>query len=374
MAERAVAILHPWFPQYRMAFFEKLIERAAQYNVDVRVFYGDAPPEWAMRGDAVEASYATRLPTRFVRIGGRSVSWKRLKPIDFGAFDLVVLEQAIRNIETYALLARPDTRDKVAFWGHGRSYTTQLAGPEERLKQWLTNRGRWFFAYTDGGARAVTASGFPPDRISVVRNCVDTESLRADLNALQEGEVADYRRSIGAEPGQLGLMLGGLDSSKRIEFLLESVYLIRRSVPDFRLLVVGDGADRPLIESAGQEHGVVYAGRKFGRGKALSLAACDMILNPGRVGLLAVDSLIAGRPIVTTSWPFHAPEFEYLEAGKTAFVSADEPADFAQQVVRLSRSPRELEAAQRRAHAEGSMFTTDEMVERFLGGMLQALG
>src|SRR5665811_108326 len=38
---------------------------------------------------------------------------------------------------------------------------------------------------------------------------------------------------------------------------------------------------------------------------------------PGRVGLIAVDALALGLPVLTTRFPFHAPELDYLVDGRT---------------------------------------------------------
>jgi hypothetical protein len=38
---------------------------------------------------------------------------------------------------------------------------------------------------------------------------------------------------------------------------------------------------------------------------------------PGRVGLVAVDALALGLPVLTTHFPFHAPELEYLVEGRS---------------------------------------------------------
>ena len=50
---------------------------------------------------------------------------------------------------------------KVAMWDHGRTYTWPQSRFEQSLKFALTRRACWFFAYTDGGARAVTAGKGP---------------------------------------------------------------------------------------------------------------------------------------------------------------------------------------------------------------------
>ena len=44
-------------------------------------------------------------------------------------------------------------------------------------------------------------------------------------------------------------------------------------------------------------------------------AVSRLLLNPGRVGLVAVDALALGLPVLTTGAARHAPEIEYLREG-----------------------------------------------------------
>ena len=101
-------------------------------------------------------------------------------------------------------------------------------------------------------------------------------------------------------------------------------------------------------------------GRVNGKTKATVLASADAIVNPGRIGLVAVDALAAGIPVLTTQYRFHAPEAEYLSEGQTMYSSADDPVSYATLISGHigSGSPRE-----RLAHP-----TLDQMVSNFAGG------
>jgi hypothetical protein len=59
------------------------------------------------------------------------------------------------------------------------------------------------------------------------------------------------------------------------------------------------------------------------------------LLNPGRVGLVAVESLVLSLPIVTTEWPFHAPEIDYLTEGHNLFFSNPTAESFAQSAMEM---------------------------------------
>jgi hypothetical protein len=44
---------------------------------------------------------------------------------------------------------------------------------------------------------------------------------------------------------------------------------------------------------------------------------------PGLVGLTVLDCAAAGIPIVTTAYPYHSPEIEYLRAGGNGLIVDD---------------------------------------------------
>lgn len=369
-----VAIVHPWFPQYRKPFFDELISIAASEGIHVDVFHGSPPPEWAMRGDSVEEDYAVPLPTRFIGVGARSLVLKSPVPLwRSGPYDLIVLEQAVRNLESYLFLLRNQGAN-IAFWGHGRTYTTRVGKLQEKIKLWLTRRGTWFFAYTEGGAASVISAGYPANRVTVVQNSVDTKRLRQAIVKVNDATLDAFSRRHNL-CGKTGLFIGGLDSSKRLDFLLSSGELASALDPQFRLLVAGSGSCTRLIEEAAKTRSwLSYLGPLFGDDKATAIAASEVLLMPGRVGLVAVDSFAAGRPIITTQWEWHAPEFEYLTRGHDAVITENDEKIYAQAIVRVLNDASELIRLQENALNSASKYTVARMASNFLQGLLELSG
>ena len=112
-------------------------------------------------------------------------------------------------------------------WGHGRSYSTPQGPRAAYLKQYLTRRSQWFFAYTQAGADHVMANGFPATRLSVLNNTIDTDSLRRDLEAVSDDDVDAFSSRHRLTPGRTALFLGGVDKAKGVDFLLGSARLPR---------------------------------------------------------------------------------------------------------------------------------------------------
>jgi glycosyltransferase involved in cell wall biosynthesis len=366
-----VAIVHPWLPQYRVPFFEQLVADGLSLGIEIHIFHGEPPPEWSLRGDANRHDSFTQLPTTFFPPRGRSFSLKRLHLLNSrGPWDLVILEQAVRNLETYRLLL---SRTPLAFWGHGKTYTKRVSRQQEMLKQWITRRGQWFFAYTRGGELAVASAGFPAEKITVLQNTIDSNQLIGDIAEVKESDLDAFRKRYDLA-GPTALFMGGLDGSKRLGFLLSSMERVSRALPAFRLLVAGDGSERPIIEEAARKNPqVTYLGRLTGREKALVMAASDVLVMPGRVGLLAVDSFAAGLPIITTRWPWHAPEFEYLKDELNAVITNDDEKDFADGLLAVFTEDGKLDRLREACRDSSSAYTVEEMSRRFIQGIQSAL-
>lgn len=374
---RRVAIIYPWLPEYRLLFFEELKRRLAQHDVILDIYYGETPPEWKKRNDTVSSSVATQLKTRFFEIGGRNLIYKNFLPVASAkpAYDLLVLEQAIRNLETYVLLAVAGRFGRrVAFWGHGRTYTEDKSRFEEWFKFRLTNRAKWFFAYTHGGVNAVSRNGFDRERCTVVQNSTDTASLRAELADVSEEEVNAFRAKhlIGRNTA---LYLGGVDKSKRMDFLVECCDRIASVVTDFSLVIAGSGDEIEQLREWGVSRPwLKLVGSVFGHEKAVVLRASRCLLVPGRVGLVAVDSIVSGVPIVTTRWRLHAPEFEYLTDGYNARVVADDIDDFCLASIDLfADGSNTLNSLIDGCAKDSDLFSIESMVTNFSNGILRAL-
>lgn len=86
---------------------------------------------------------------------------------------------------------------------------------------------------------------------------------------------------------------------------------------------------------------------------------------PGRVGLVAVDAMTLGLPIITTDWPFHAPERDYLTS-EFSVVTKQTAGSFAAGVVSVlndSERRSEMASAARTHSARLSIECTAENIK-----------
>jgi len=169
-----VLIIQPYIPAYRVPFFAALRSELENHDVDLSVAACLATGTSASRqDDSTLQSADIVLKEKRVSLGGKSLGVRRvgwilenLRP------DLIIVEQAIKNVEVYPLLARNGRLGggRVGMWGQGRTYSTRQSGIEVLFKQWLTRRSDWFFAYTQEGADYVVSRGFDHSRTTVICN------------------------------------------------------------------------------------------------------------------------------------------------------------------------------------------------------------
>lgn len=367
-------IIQDYVPAYREPLFVGLRERLAPMGIELCIAAGQPRGNLAARHDSARAT-TVDFPLRQSQfsLGPWTLNMKHVHEIITSYRpDGVVVEQALKHLELYPLLMRGKFlhSPRFAFWGQGRTFSTRQSPPVARLKDWVTKQSDWFFSYTQSGADHLVEHGYAPNRITVLNNTIDVNALLSSLGSLRQAEIDEFRQRHGLRPGLTGLFMGGVDSAKGIDWLLTAAQQIQRQVPEFRLVVAGAGESAATVEESQRSGGpIVYLGRVDGEQKALALAASDLMLIPKWVGLVAVDSLVSGRPIVTTASSTHSPEFDYLESGRNALVTEQDLGSFVAGVVHLLQDPAQLAALSTQARIDSASLSLESMIMRFSQGL-----
>jgi glycosyltransferase involved in cell wall biosynthesis len=365
-----VVVLQEAVPTYRGPFFGRLHDGLAEIGIELLVAAGERPGQ----GDgAREWPWLVQRPVSTIR------AWPHLTRLHLGSVlehaDLVVAEQALRHAETYALLTRYRFGGTpLAMWGHGHTRVKPVSALERWALRRLTNRAHWFFAYTKGARAAVISGGFPAGRVTVVQNAINTEELVAARRAVAVSEAAELRRGLGLPDRGVCLFIGSFVPAKRLDFLLAAAERIAARTSEFALVVAGDGPERITVEQAAGRHPWLRFVTSVNTVQKARLASIsELLLVPGRVGLVAVDSFATETPIVTTSWPFHGPEFEYLVNGENALVTEDNVEAYASAVESLLMSPATLERLMQGCASAARRHTLEAMVRYFTQGVVAAV-
>lgn len=362
---------------YRIRLFELMRQMLAAHGVNLVLVCGQPSPTERLRKDEGHLDWACKVTNRFWRLGGKDITWQPLPPQARGAALCVVMQEN-RLLGNYVLqLRRHLGGPLMAFWGHGRNYQTRAAtGPRERWKDFLLRRADWWFAYTPSVSAYVTAKGFKPAQVTVLNNAIDVSGFLADLAGVEEGELQATRTQLGIAAGaQVAIYCGSIYAEKRIAVLLQSADLLRARLPDFHLLLVGDGPDAGLVRAAAETRPWLHVrGIRKGHDKALHYRLASVMLNPGLVGLHIVDAFAARTPLVTQTSAMHSPEYDYLVHGVNGLSVDDDSADaYAGAVADLFTRPGYLTAMQGQCAADAQRYTVEQMAHNFADGIVACL-
>lgn len=367
---RKVVIIQEHLTHYRHSFFTRLRELLSQHLIDLVLIHGPTTDNRFLHHGL---NWATEV--RIIRLGSFSLhaAFARCWKADL----LIAIQEVKYPLPLLFQLLAPFRRVRFAYWGHGRNFqSAKPNSPAERLKRSLACKVDWWFAYNDLSARVVASYGFPAERITSVGNAVDTTGMKRRLLELSPAEIDEARATHGIHSENVAVYTGGLYPNKRIDFLIEAARSIRRAIADFELVVIGDGPESFKVKEAAEaEKWIHFLGSKNDSDKVPYWAVAKLLLMPGLVGLVVVDSFALGVPIVTTDYPFHSPEIDYLKDGENGCIvpCGEDVGIYAEAVVQLLQDPDRIASLKQGAIRSSELHSIENMAANFADGVLRCL-
>lgn len=377
MTPPRVTIVQRVMTHYRVPFFIALHERLAATGIHLEVVHGQPTADEASLGNSGTLPGARVIRNRYLAVGPRSLCWQPcLGPTRTS--DLVVVEQASRLLVNYVLLARRAVGGpSVAWWGHGRNLDAHGASRlGEAIKRPLARRSDWWFAYTTGTRAHLESVGVPAARITVVQNATDTTAVALRRSSIGPAARTRLRRALELADGPVGVVLGSLYPAKRPGFVLDAADRIREAVPDFQLVVIGDGPDRGLVDAAARSRPWIRVlGARTGDAMVDAAATGDVLLNPGLVGLAVLDAFALELPMITIAGDHHSPEFEYLLDGVNGIVlpPATTATGFAAATIGVIGDTKTQQRLREGCRDAARRYSIEAMAENFATGIRAAL-
>lgn len=372
MKDQRIAVVQDYVPRYRVEFFNRLVDQLRDAGLECIVVAGPSPSYNAGRGDAVDSAPWMRqvdppreffLLNRAPRIFGYGTDrhWR-----DCGS---VILGLRGASIDlSLELLRKRHRRRKVGVWGHLSRSVNPPNAVDLAIEGWQMRQSDHVFAYTQSGTDQAVADGIPRNKVTTVMNSIETDELIAEHDKFTAVDLLAFCDKYALTSGKIFAFIGGLDVSKRIKFLVETLDILWTLDRDVKLLVVGRGAQEEMLSGAVHRGQVVMFGYGGPAEKGLVCRLSQAVVNPGRIGLVAVDTKAVGIPILTTSWKLHAPEYEYLEPGVDVFGSVDNPSEFATLMISFLSV-----GTQFRERLVRDYPTIDRMALNFAAGVLEML-
>jgi glycosyltransferase involved in cell wall biosynthesis len=160
----------------------------------------------------------------------------------------------------------------------------------------------FLMAISDDLRKRMVAMGAPPENTrAIVSGC--------DLSVFHVGDRLETRRKLGIDlTTEVVIYIGRMDLKKGLRELVEAAASLRPQRPKLHVYLVGDGPDRPLIESAIQANNTSSYVHMVPECNfddvAVWMAAADLVTLPSYMEgspNVVLEALASGRPVVATN-------------------------------------------------------------------------
>src|SRR6185369_14298488 len=239
-----VLIIQRRMTEYRVPLFNALRRKLAEQGVNLQVVYGTPTAVEAGRKDSGSLPWGIEAPCFYLPLNRAQLVWQHIPRKLLAEQDLIIIPHENMLLANYLLLflRRFRKTTRLAFWGHGANFQSRDTNNlRERLKAWTARQVDWWFAYTTASVKKVVASGFAPQQTTCLNNAVDMGALQQWQAAISADERHALLQELGLGGKRLAVFIGGLYREKRLDFLCAVADDLRQSLPDFELLIIGDG-------------------------------------------------------------------------------------------------------------------------------------
>jgi len=318
-----------------------------------------------------EGPYLSEVPTgvRVVDLGARRV-----------LYSLPGLVRYLRREQPQAMLSTLNHANIIALWARkltrvptrlvireANTVSVEVANVPALKAKLMPYLIKIFYPWADaivansrGVAEDLTKlTGLPPDKIKIIYNPVITPKLFAKAE-----EPLDHPWFRPGEPPVI-LGVGRLTKQKDFPTLIRAFALVRKERPA-RLMILGEGEERPkleaLVRELGLEKDVALPGFVDNPYKYMKRAAI-FVLSSRWEGLpsVLIEASALGTPVVSTDCP-SGPR-EILEDGRWGkLVPVGNPEALARGIMEALSNPIRSEDLQKRARA----FNLEEIVPQYL--------
>jgi glycosyltransferase involved in cell wall biosynthesis len=181
------------------------------------------------------------------------------------------------------------------------------------------------------------------------------------LSDFAGGNGAGFRARHGIPAGRpMLLFVGRVAHEKNIGFLIESLELALRRVPDLLLVIAGEGPAlgplRRLAAGKSLEEHVLFVGYLDRKAALLDCyAAADVFVFASRTetqGLVLLEAMALGLPVISTAV---MGTRDIVAPARGALVAGEDPGDFANRIAQLVLDP----ALRRQLSREGRAFVRE---------------
>ncbi len=351
---KEVIIYQPALISYRIAFFEQLCK---VLGGNLEVYAGIQSRENSVKTTDTSASWLRVVDNKWFL--GNRLLFQQGGMRDAVFCEILVLTLNPRFIHNWLLLlARRILGKPTIIWGHlfsragERSWTNTVRNIQIQM-------GDALLVYTKAESEFFKKGSITRACMALGNSCVRRSDCMPALK-----ECGPIPRGV--------LYVGRLDKSKKVNVLCEAFSLIAERESDVKLVIVGDGEEREMLQKMYQKYvnsgRMVFMGWVWEHAKLRSCYINALItVSPGYGGLNIIQSLALGVPIAVPHGEQHAPEIEAcIDGFNCVWFEKDDATSLARVMVDVQRDAASWYSRRRElSDWARDRYTIEGMVEQF---------
>jgi glycosyltransferase involved in cell wall biosynthesis len=330
---KKVAIIYHYIALYRLPIFQELMK--ANPDVEYTLFSGTSSEINIKKIDTSLSSLPLEnggLRWSFLKnkwFLGRKFLWQKglMKAAAREDFDAYIFLGSPYFISTWLAVMITRLRGKkIYYWMHG-VYKDNITAVDKVKLFGFYKLAHGFFLYGNRSADILKKYNVKPAKdIHVIYNSLDYEKSLKIRKPFHAEAITSFRAKYFKNTTiPVIIFIGRLNLVKRIDMLIEAQSILKNRFGRdfFNLLIIGDGDQRPSLESQAHNHGladaVAFLGARYDEAEnGYLLSSADLCVTPGEVGLTAIHSLSYGTPVIShDNLNVQMPEVEAIKSGLT---------------------------------------------------------
>lgn len=313
-----VYIFQPAIQHYRIPVWDAIIERAAgRYELTA---IGPLDHGEAFGGGL--RPYLRDMPEVELRVPGCSLlKWPyAVRAVLRERPEVVILPGNPRNLTCWKL---PAVCQRIGAAVVAHSKVHSLSGRTTLIMQALKRRfyKRFDFAvcYGERSREELLSLGFPPHCAQVAQNTIDTRRVFTQGDGI-DARARELRATVGLTQKSILLCIGRMEPEKRHGDLLTAWPRLREIDPNLVMVLVGGGPLLQAVRERAREidpERIIVTGRVAEGDDYAWIAASDLTVYPGAVGLAINQSLALGRATIIADE--YGADAEIIQHGVTGW-------------------------------------------------------
>lgn len=337
-----IAILQRVCPSYRVALFRQFSEKQ---DIDFQLFIGDDIPDTKVKSAIdLDSIKHIKLRTRFIKIGRRVFPWhvNLVDELRLFAPDVILCEGESHFLGyLQAICYKLFFNNKV---GLMHWCFISLPGELHRLKS-ITFKIKRFFSrffdafvvYSSYSKQRLIELGHSQEKIFVATNVGDVQKF-LHMSAVLTESKSEARLKLKLLERFTVLYSGTLDDNKRPDMLLDLADVCDRNKFNFVLLGNGVLLDTLQRRASYEKLTNVFLPGRVTKDLLLYYRAADVLLIPGRGGIVMSEALAFGVPVIV--YQADGTEYDLIINEITGLhVLSDSINDFKRALIWLQENP-----------------------------------